>query len=250
MRSLYYRKQRASIYHPSAIGDIPQEVLRKAFIYLLPGWAVLVSLSEACRAWRPVAQDLMYSRQRFGEERTDFKRFACGVHLQSLVSGEGNVSINRLELDLQFVTRENTILLAQIAAPALSSLILECYDVNGDRLPSTDCYEILKVFFLHCRRIRSLILEEFDFGDDPAAISPSIKEGFGRLKKLFLRHCKGDVRMFVEAIPIHRFTRVAMMISILLRRLRRIILPSRVFISLPSLIPLPQFSRLSIVVET
>jgi hypothetical protein len=33
MRSLYFRKQRVSIYHAATIGDIPQEVLRKAFIY-------------------------------------------------------------------------------------------------------------------------------------------------------------------------------------------------------------------------
>jgi hypothetical protein len=68
MKSLYYRKQRASIYHPATIGDIPQEVLRKAFIYLLPGKAELVAPSEACRAWRPVAQDLMFSWQSFGKE--------------------------------------------------------------------------------------------------------------------------------------------------------------------------------------
>jgi hypothetical protein len=203
MRSLYFRKQRASIYHPATIGDIPQEVLRKAFIYLFPGEADLVAPSEACRAWRPVAQDLMYSRVKFGYKgRKDVEVFVCGIHLQSLVFGLGIVSINRLELDMRFVTRENALLLAQIVAHSLSSLNLKCFDEVSGRLPSFECYEIMEVFFLHCRRIRSLILVEFDFGDDPAAISPSIKEGFGRLIKLDLSDCQGDVRMFVEDVPI------------------------------------------------
>jgi hypothetical protein len=121
MRSLYSRIQRASIYHPATIGDIPQEVLRNAFIYLLPGESDLVAPSESCRAWRPVAQDLIYSRQRFGEIR-GIERFLCGFHLQSLVFGLGSVSINRLELKIGSVGKENIRLLARLVAPSLTSL--------------------------------------------------------------------------------------------------------------------------------
>jgi hypothetical protein len=200
MRFLYARQQRASIYQPATIGDIPKEVMRKAFIYLLPGQADLVAPSEACRAWRPIVQEIMYSCQAFGDRwRKDFERFLCGFYLQSLVFGVGSVSINRLKLDTRSMTRENTLILAQIVAPSISSLTL-----SGDRLPSMDCYAVMEVFFLHCRQIRSLKLIKFDFGDDPASISSAIKEGFGCLKKLDLIDCKGDVRMFVEKTPIHK----------------------------------------------
>jgi hypothetical protein len=194
MRSVYYRKQRASIYHPATIGDIPEEVLRKAFIYLLPGKADLVAPGEACRAWRPVAQELMYSYQGFGKDQ-EVERFVCGVHLQSLVFGVGNVSISRLDIDTRFVGKENILLLAQISAPSLSALIFNCG--VGD-----DCYAELEVFFLRCLSIRSLILVQFNFGYDPDVISPLIKEGFGRLKTLYLIQCEGDVRMFVETTSV------------------------------------------------
>jgi hypothetical protein len=201
MRSLYYRKQRASIHHPATIGDIPQEVLRKAFIYLVPGESVLVAPSKACRAWRPVAQGLMHSRQKFGHDGCkDADRFLCGLHLHSLVFGMGNVSINRLDIVVGIFGKDKSLLLAQLLSPTLSVLSLDCGPGNVDSsINSTDCYPILEVFFLHCRCIRSLMLNRADFGDDLNAISPNIKEGFGRLKKLDLRDCQGDDRMFVEA---------------------------------------------------
>jgi hypothetical protein len=209
MRHLYYRKQRASIYHPATIGDIPQEVLRKAFIYLLPGVTDLVAPSESCRAWRPVAQELMFSWQSFGDIwRKDVERFLCGFHLQSLVFGLGSVSINCLDLDMKFVGVERLQMLARAVAPSLSSLSLVFYDGEAT-LPSLDCYAVLEVVFLVCSRIRShLRFEGFDFGDDLALISPLIKEGFGRLERLDLIECQGDVRMFVEAVPIHNLQKL------------------------------------------
>jgi hypothetical protein len=62
MRSLYARPHRGSIYEPATIHDIPQEVLEKSLIYLLSKLEDLVSASSACRAWRPVAQKLIHSR--------------------------------------------------------------------------------------------------------------------------------------------------------------------------------------------
>jgi hypothetical protein len=72
----------------------------------------------------------------------------------------------------QIPGEENSLLLAQIVAPSLSSSY--CYATS----------------------------EIFDFGDNLAAISPTIKEGFSRLMKLDLSDCQGDVRMVVENAPI------------------------------------------------
>jgi hypothetical protein len=202
MRTLYYRKQRASIYHPATIGDIPQEVLRKAFIYLLPCEADLIALSESCRAWKPVAQELIHSRQVFGKDRK-VEKFLCGFQLQSLVFGMGNISINRLEIEIKFVGRENAVMLAREVASSLSILQLD-FEVSGDEssIPALECYEIANAYFHHCHGIRSLRLFGFDFGDDPESISPTIKEGFGRLWKLYLASCRGDICKFVENTPI------------------------------------------------
>jgi hypothetical protein len=200
MRSLYARHQRASISDPATIGDNPQEMLRKAFIYLLPGKRDLLAPSESCRAWRPVAQELMHSRQVFGEDRK-VEQFLCGFHLQSLVFRMGSISINCLELDMRLVSIENALLLAQIAAPSLSILNLG-FRVGIPFPTSLDCYAALDVFFKYCPRIKSLILSWFNFGDDPESISPTIKEGFGRLKKLDLTFCSGDILMSMDAAPI------------------------------------------------
>jgi hypothetical protein len=113
MRILYARHQRASINDSASIGDIPQEVLRNAFIYLLPGKSDLVAPSETCRAFRPVAQELLFSRQKLSEDHK-VERFSCGFHLQSLVFGMGSVSIKRLELKFDYVGRENVLLLARL----------------------------------------------------------------------------------------------------------------------------------------
>jgi hypothetical protein len=78
----------------------------------------------SCRAWKPVAQELIYSRQLFGEDR-QVEQFLCGFQLQSLVFGMGSISINRLEIEIQFVGRENAVMLAREVASYLSILSLE-----------------------------------------------------------------------------------------------------------------------------
>jgi hypothetical protein len=185
MRSLYARHQRASIYHPATIGDIPQEVLRKAFIYLLHGKGDLVASSESCRAWRPVAQELIYYCQSFGEER-GIERFLCGIQLRSLVFEMGCVSITRLEIYMEFVGRkEYILLLARFVSPSLSALYLHFGVDEREELfySSKESYEILEAFFIHCPLI-------------------NIKEGVNRLKKLNLKWCDGDIQMFVDNTPI------------------------------------------------
>jgi hypothetical protein len=139
----------------------------------------------------------------------------------------GGWSVNRLKLDLKFYGREKYLLLAHLLAPTLSVLSLDFDSRNvGFCFSSTDCYAILDAFLLHGRLIQSLILSRFTFGANPNdistspqgpqppsylqfdfvsgadAISSSIKEGFGRLKKLSLVSCEGDIRMLVENAPI------------------------------------------------
>jgi hypothetical protein len=160
-----------------------------------------VAPSESCRAWRPVAQELMYSRQRFSKGR-GIEQFVCGFHLQSLVFGLGSVSINRLEIES--VGKEYIHILARSVAHSLSSLHLDFMSDDGDEafLSSVDCYAILEGVFHHCRRIRTLSLRGFDFGIDPDIISPPIKEGFSRLTKLGIDYCIGDIPIFINQTPI------------------------------------------------
>jgi hypothetical protein len=204
MRSLYARRQRDSIYDTATIGDIPQEVLRKTFIYLIPGKSGLVAPSKVCQAWRPVAQELRYKRLRFGEwaeGRCNVVPFVAGIHLQSLVFGLGSVSINRLELDMKYFCKEDVVLLARFVAPSITIIHLDFYlDYPLESCySSSESFEILEAFFLYCRGIRALHLEYFDVGEDLDAFSPSIKEGFSRLKKLKMIY----YLMLVENMPIY-----------------------------------------------
>jgi hypothetical protein len=99
MRPVYSRTQRASIYDPATIGDIPPEVLRKAFIYLLPGEWELLASSISCRAWRPIALQLLYS-YKFFRTNIDLANFVCGGTVSRL-SDPQNVLIRSLSLDIE-----------------------------------------------------------------------------------------------------------------------------------------------------
>jgi hypothetical protein len=197
MREIYTRPHRNSIYEPATIHDIPFEVLRESFLRLLKRvGSDLASSSLACRAWRVVALDLMSSRKGVFLDRGSFESFFCGMNLRSIVGLE-IATIKYLILDLEFV---GCLMMSRVVALTLSSLIL-CF-VDQDDHQSSECYDSLGAFLNQCDGIRNLRLEYFDFGDDPTAISQTVKDGFSRLNQLDLVYCRGDIRMFVEDTPI------------------------------------------------
>jgi hypothetical protein len=199
MRSLYSRPHRGSINEPASIHDIPQEVLENALI-LLPR-RDLVAASSACRAWRPVAQQLLHSGLiieydyipvKFGISRI------CGYQLDYFVFGAESFQITTLSIDLGKIAKEQIPWIAQIVAPSLSSLKIA---INYYEADPFGCYEVLEIFFSRCGGIRNLRLEYFEVGNDPAAISSTIKVGVSRLNQLDLFHCYRDVQLFVENTP-------------------------------------------------
>jgi hypothetical protein len=197
MQSIYSRSHRNSIYQPATIHDIPFEVLRESFLHLLKKrGSDLVAASLACRAWRVVALDLMNSHKRFAADNGRIENFICGLHLRSIVGLE-RCTIKCLFLDLNSVGKEYIPLIAGVIAPTLSILWIGCSGID-----SSVCYDTLDVFFEQCDGIRNLPLEDFDFGDDPASISQSLRNGMSRLRQFDLLDCRGDIRMFVENTPI------------------------------------------------
>jgi hypothetical protein len=198
MQDIYTRLHRNSIYEPATIHDIPFEVLRESFLYLLKRvGSDLASPSLACRAWRVVALDLMNSRKRFVDrDRERVAPFLCGFHLRSIVGLE-RCMIKQIVLNLKHVGKEFIDVIARFSAPTITSLLVGC-----GRIASSECYDALDVFFKQCDGIRNLRLEYFDFGDDPITISQIAKDGFACLRQLELYGCRGDIRMFVENAPI------------------------------------------------
>jgi hypothetical protein len=204
----YVRIQRTSIYHPATIGDIPFEVIQKALRLL--GRADLVSASLSCRAWRQAAVEVIVDQKKFDDQR-EIERFMCGMQLKSIVSGFEQYSIKKLDLDMRRIGIEYVRVMAQIVAPTLSILCLcfkESTDEDDDET-DLDCYEVLEAFFSSCLQIRCLRLEFFDFGDDPTSFTPTIKDGFGRLKSLKVINCRGDLMMFAELAPIQYLLNLA-----------------------------------------
>jgi hypothetical protein len=199
MRSLYSRPHRSSIYEPATIHDIPQEVLEKSLIILLPSIKDLFAASEACRAWRPVAQKLIHSRVKIGHRnRKRVEDMICGYILNSLVFGSSSIQISTLSLELDYIGKEYIPLIAQIVAPNLTSLDLV---FNGDEDVSA-CYETFEIFFSQCQWIRNLRLADGGFRDDADSITPTIKEGFIRLNQFDLINWYGNLRLFIENTPI------------------------------------------------
>jgi hypothetical protein len=196
MRDIYTRPHRNSIYEPATIHDIPYEVLRESFIYLLE--SDLASPSLACRAFRAVAMDLMNYRKSFIGRQENIQSFISGLHLRSIVGLE-IATIKYLTIDLEFIGKEYIPIIARFTSISLSHLSL-WFEYRGDK--SSECYEALGVFLIQCDGIRNLRLEYFDFGGDPTAISQTVKDGFVRLMQLDLIDCRGDIRMFVENTPI------------------------------------------------
>lgn len=64
-------------------------------------------------------------------------------------------------------------------------------------------YSLLDIFFSHCKSIKVLYIEDFDFGDDPvSSTSQTVKDGFSRLKTLGLGGCGDDMKIFIKNTPI------------------------------------------------
>jgi hypothetical protein len=165
MRSLYSRPHRGSIYEPASVHDIPQEVLEKALI-LLPRRDLLAA-SSSCRAWRPVAQLLIYDRVKlsYGDaekrnremmmslpERTE--RSICGYQLNFLVFGPLSYRITTLSLGIGQIGKEYIPMIAQIVAPSLISL-----ELDFNEFVIYQNYEpFLETFFSRCQLLRKLRL--------------------------------------------------------------------------------------------
>jgi hypothetical protein len=194
----YARKQRASVFKPATIDDLPFEVLREAFLYLAP--EDLVSPSHVNRSWRPVAQDVQRAQLNTakGESECMDGSFMCGIQLSRIVFGNESFSIKHLNFVLSFVSQEYVTILARLVSPTLRTLELR---FDGER-GSASHFAILDQFFSQCHGIRNLELMCFDFGDDPVSISHAIKDGFYQLSQLSLCFCEGDLRMFVVSVPI------------------------------------------------
>jgi hypothetical protein len=198
----YYRFQRESIYQPATIADIPFEVIQKAL--RLVGRADLVSASLSCRAWRQAAVEVIVAQKEFDDQR-DMERFVCGMQLKSIVSGFEQYSIKTLYLDMRRISKDYVCVMAQTVAPTLSILCL-CFKEpaeEDDEETDLECYTVVETFFSSCLLIRDLRLDSFEFGDDPSLnFTPTIKDGFGRLKSLEFNRCRGDLMIFAELAPI------------------------------------------------
>jgi hypothetical protein len=199
MRSLYTRPQRESIYHPATIGDIPQEVLEKAF---LPLWRKdLNSASSVCRGWRPVAQEIIHPRLNINNQNNErIASLMCGYLLNSLVFGPESFQIAHLSLPVNDKLDVFIPAIAQLVSTTLSSLHISFQEMLvGD---SSLWYEVLGFFFSRCQRLRNLRLIWFTFGNEQADIPQPFKDGFSRLKHLDLIDCGWNVRSFIESTPI------------------------------------------------
>jgi hypothetical protein len=86
--------------------------------------------------------------------------------------------------------------------PLFLDFLVSEKEEDGVPFTSLECYATLDTVFHNCREIRILDVGRFDFGNYTAAISPTIKEGFGRLIELDLNRSGGNIPMFIQNTPI------------------------------------------------
>jgi hypothetical protein len=175
-------------------GDIPPEVVRKAFVYLSP--SDLAAARLVCRGWNPTGQDVMMSRLQVGKGRNE--KVVCGLYLRRLV-GFKSFAVKSLDLDMRDSGYVCAMIIAVYASPTLTSLKL---DFEASEESEGVCYNALRAILKHCRGVRHLQLTEFDVGGDVAGRDEDtlrfIKDGLSRLKRLDLIRCRGNVLSLVE----------------------------------------------------
>jgi hypothetical protein len=177
---------------PTAIRDLPTEVVRKAFVLLSP--FDLAAARLVCRDWNVRAQDVLMSRTRVSHDTRE--KVVCGLFLR-ILAGFTNVTIKTLDLDVQQQGYGCIVDVVGYTAPSLSSLRL---DLSGTS--SAYCFYALKAVFDMCRGIRHLSLICFGFGVDVASRDEttlrSIKDGLGLLNRIDLIRCRGNVASFIQ----------------------------------------------------
>jgi hypothetical protein len=123
MTEIYFRRQRATIYHPATIDDLPFEVLRKSLGHLLPrGRLDLVASSFVSRSWRLAAQELLRFLAFANMQRIEGS--LSGLVLYSIVLGFKSFSITSIILFLSTIEKDYIPLIAQFVSPTLYSLKL------------------------------------------------------------------------------------------------------------------------------
>jgi hypothetical protein len=194
---LYVRQQRESINHPATINDLPPEVLRKCFMYLLPrGRSDLAASSSVSRSWRPIAQGLLANHSPTLRILSRMQRRICGLALKSIVFGFEEFAITSLILEIRSTHGEECArLVVKFISPTLVTLQLKIVARGGP-------YDYIGFVAKHCLKIRNLRLDNFRFGTNPGEITQPIKKFFARLKQLSLSDSEGDVKMFIDQVPI------------------------------------------------
>jgi hypothetical protein len=177
----------------TTFGDIPPEVVRKAFVHLSP--SDLAAIRLVCRGWNPTAQDVMTSRLRVVAERKE--KILCGLLLRRLV-GFDNFTIKTLELTVRGNELACIHDIINYADLTLSSLKLDF------KSPSSICYYALRVISNYCSGIRHLQFTGFEFGPSVAVLDEDILKvveiGLSRLNRLDLIRCRGNISSFIEHV--------------------------------------------------
>jgi hypothetical protein len=127
---------RPSSHHRSpgdliSFGDIPPEVVRKAFVHL--STADLAAVRLVCRDWNPTCQDVMMSRLQVGKGRNE--KILCGLYLRRLV-GFKSFLIKTLELTIRRNELACAIDISHYAGSTLSSIKIDF----GEEISITTCY--------------------------------------------------------------------------------------------------------------
>jgi hypothetical protein len=175
MREIYFRLQRATIYDPTTIDDLPFELLKKCLSYLVPRGRIDLaesSLVSLAWTWRLAAQEHLRSLALLKQAKIESG--LCGLLIHSFVLGFKSFSLSILNLSFKL------------------------------RGTANSCYDILETLLSRCSKILNLALTFFNFGDDPSNIRDHaiLKERFYLLTDLKLVCSRGNSDVFFKHAPI------------------------------------------------
>jgi len=185
----------------SGIDRIPSEIISECLKYLPVSDHTSCTLVK--RSWYYIAREILWSRLSCRVGRKIAGLHICKIVMHSHCSiSTANITLTQV-LDDLFIT---------LVAKSLSNVRTLSLDFHHHPNSAQTHYRILQTFVSECKRMTSLSLINFDFGDWVVQpnVTREIKTFLVQIRALHLERCSGNLNLFVDGIEFPNLTTICL----------------------------------------